>query len=159
MIVSDYIYISINKGGRYCFILYTVIVYAYPLLGRLPLSSYPSNPWFLLKNTVLPWFLYAVLRVLRGRRGGGGTWVDWRRPQPHKCFYPGVQFNLPTRLPISDPNPDPVTAGDWEAELRGSSMNRTSQRWLRCDRLPTPVLVKGVLPFFCHESTKWRDND
>ena len=58
-----------------------------------------------------------------------------------------MQFNLPNRFPIPDPSLAPIPAGDWGAELRRSSVSRTSQRLLRCVQLPTPILAKGVLPF------------
>ena len=67
--------------------------------------------------------------------------------QPRIWFYPGVQFNLPARFLIPVPSPALVLAGDWEVELRRSSVSTTSWQRLRCVRLPTPVLVKGVLPF------------
>ena len=79
--------------------------------------------------------------------GGGVPWVAWRRLQPRTWFYPGVRFNLPIRFLIPDTNPDPVPAGDWGAELRGSFVNSTSQRQLQFVRLHNPVLAKGVLPF------------
>ena len=77
----------------------------------------------------------------------GGPCVARRRLQPRTWCYPGVQFNLLSRSPILGPSVAPVPAGDWGAELCGSSMSRTSQRRSRCVRLTTPVLAKGVLPF------------
>ena len=79
--------------------------------------------------------------------GGGVPWMAWRRPWSHARFKSGVHFNLPTQLPIPDPSPDPVPAGEWGADLCGSLLNRTSQRRLQFDRLPTPVLAKGILSF------------
>ena len=77
----------------------------------------------------------------------GVPWVDWRLPRPRTCFYPGVKFKLPTQFPIPDPSPAPVTSEDWGAELRGSSVSRTSQRRLRFVHFPNPVLAKWVIPF------------
>ena len=78
---------------------------------------------------------------------GGGPCVARRCLQTRPWCYSGVQFNLLARSPIPDPSPFPVPTGDWGSELRGSSVSRTLQRRLRCVRLRTPVLAKGVLPF------------
>ena len=121
-------------------------------LSLRPLSWYvscfpgfPSNPCFLRQNPVLPGILRVILRVLRG---GGGPCMASRRLQPLTWCYPGVRFNLLARSPIPVPIPVPVLAGDWWAELNGSSVSRTSKRWFRCVRLPTPVLAKGFLNFY-----------
>ena len=55
---------------------------------------------------------------------------------------------------IPDPSLAPVPAGNWGSKLCVSFVNRTSQQWLRFNRLPTPVLEKGVLPF----SLPWIDS-
>ena len=92
-----------------------------------------------------------------GRGGavrGGFPCVARRRLWPCPWCYPGVQFNLLSRSPIPDTSPVPVPAGDWGADLHGSSVNRTSQRQYRCVRLPSPVLVKGVIAF----SLPWIDS-
>ena len=129
--------------------------------GFFRFTSFPSNPWFLRqnsfflrKNPVLLWFSRAFPRAVKGRRWVGVPWVYWRRPWFHTFFYPGVQFKMSTRLPISDPSPAPVPAGDWGAYLRGLFVNRTSHWWLRFVSLPTPLLTKGVLPF----SLEWLDS-
>ena len=70
-----------------------------------------------------------------------------RRLQPRMWCYPGILFNLPYRSLVTGPIPDPLPAGYWGAELRGSSVSRTSQRRLQCVCLTIPVLAKGVLPF------------
>ena len=117
-------------------------------ISRFP--GFPSNICCLRQNPMLPWFLRAVTHVVHGGVGAGGAGVHWvacRHPCPRTCFQPGVQFNLPTRFPIPDPSPSPVPAGDWEADLRGSSINRNSQQQLKFNRLSTPVLEKGVIPF------------
>ena len=62
--------------------------------------------------------------------GGGRPCVARRHLKPHMWCYPGVQFNLPDRSPIPGPSLDPVTAGDWGADLRGSYVSRTLQRQL-----------------------------
>ena len=79
--------------------------------------------------------------------GGGGQCVAMWSLQPRLWCYPGVQFNLKSQSPIMGLIPAPVPVGDWGAELRGSSVSRTSQRRLRCVLLPAPVLAEGVLPF------------
>ena len=78
---------------------------------------------------------------------GVGPYVARRCPKTRTWFYPGVQFNLSARFPILDPSPAPVPAGNWGAELRGSSASRTLQRRSKCVCLPTPVIEKGILPF------------
>ena len=80
--------------------------------------------------------------------GGGVTCVTRKCLQPRTWCYPGKQFNLLDRSPIPGTNPDPVPAGDWGADLRGSSVSGTLKRQLRCICLTTPVLAKGVLPFY-----------
>ena len=102
-----------------------------------------SNPWYLRQNTVLPGILRTVPRVVRG----GGPCMARRRIRPRTWCYLGVQINLLSQFPILGPIPAPVPAGDWRAGFHRSSVIRTSQRWLQCVRLPTPVLSKGVLPF------------
>ena len=79
--------------------------------------------------------------------GGGGTCVASSSLQPRTWCYLGVQFNLLAQSPIPGACPAPIPTGDWGSKLRGSSVIRTLQRRLRCVRLPTPVLVKGVIPF------------
>ena len=86
---------------------------------------------------------------MRGGGGeGGGPCVDRSHLQPHTCCYPGVQFNLLARFLIPGPSTAPVPAGNWGAELRGSSVSRTSQRRLRCVHLLTPILSKCDIPFY-----------
>ena len=125
------------------------------LLGLL------SNTCFLRRNIcfvrwypVLPGILHEVPRVVRG----GGPCVAMMRIQPCTWCYQGVQFNLLSWSLIPGPRPAPVPAGDWGADLCGSSVSRTSQHWLRCARLPTPYLQKGYFSFPCHGSTKLRDH-
>ena len=119
-------------------------------------SGFLSNFWFLCRYPcflhryhVLPRVLRAVLRVVHGGGavGGGGSWVVRRLLNPRTWCYPGMQFNLPAWFPILGPSLAPVPAGDWGAEIHGSSVGRTLQRRLWSIRLPIPVLVKGVLPF------------
>ena len=54
--------------------------------------------------------------------------VARRRLQLCLWCYPGLQFNLLAWSLILDTSPVPVPAGGWVAELRGSSVSRTSQR-------------------------------
>ena len=101
---------------------------------------------------MLPRFLRVITSVVRGggvEGGGGGVpvWLGGVRSLM-RFFYLGLQFNLPSQFQIPDPIPDPVPKGYWVSDLRGSSVSRTSQRRLRCNRLPTPILAKGVLPFY-----------
>ena len=116
-------------------------------VSRFPV--FPSNPCFLRRYPVLPRVLHVVPRMVRGGRAGGGVGpcVARRRLQPRTGCYPGVQFILPARSPIPGPSPATILVGDWGAELRRSSVSRTSQQRLHCVRLPTPVIAKGVLPF------------
>ena len=114
----------------------------FPILPSNP-CFLRQNPWFLRRSTVLPGILRALRRVVHGR----GPCVARRRLQPRKGCYPGVQFNLLARSPIPGPRPASVLAGDWGADLRGSSVSRTLQRRFLCIRLSTPILAKGVLPF------------
>ena len=131
--------------------------------------GFPSDPWFLRQNScflrrypVLPRFLHAVPRMVRGGGGGGrglGTCVASRRLHPCTYFYLGVKSNLLSQLPILDPIPDNVPAGDWGAKLHGLSVSRTSQRRLQCVRLLTPILAKGFLPFYLpclYSIEKWQ---
>ena len=99
---------------------------------------------------MLPGVLRAVTRMVRGGGVGGGgvPCVDRRHLRPRTWCYLGVQFNLISQSAILGPIPAPVPAGDWGAELRGSSISRTLQWKLRCIRLPTPVIEKGVIPFY-----------
>ena len=135
---------------RYFFICYVVFVYVSPLSGSFPVSC--PIPDFYAK---IPAFYADILCYLRFYTRyhtwcvmvGGGPCVERRRLQTCTWCYPSVQFNLSDQSPIPGPSPAPVPAGYWGAELRGSSMIRTPQRRLRCIRLPTPVLEKGVLPF------------
>ena len=84
--------------------------------------------------------------MVRSGGDGGVPCVARRRPQTRTYTYPGVQFNLTDQLLIPDPSPAPVPAGDWRAQLRGSSVSRTLQWRLLFVRLLTPVLEKAVLP-------------
>ena len=85
----------------------------------------------------------------------GGPCMDRSRMRTRTWCYPGVQFNLIAWYLILGPRPAPVTARNWRAELRGSSVSRTSKQLLQCVYLPTPVREKWVLPFFfCHDLTQ-----
>ena len=95
----------------------------------------------------IPYYLGFYVRYCTWCARGGGC-VDRRRLQPCTWCYPGVQFNLISLSLIPGTSPAPVTTGEWGAELRGSSVSRNLQRQLRCVRLPTPVLAKGVLSFY-----------
>ena len=121
-----------------------------------------SNPWFLSRY---PWVLcqnpllliFHMLRTGSDQNGGWGgcggfLWVAWMRLWPRTIFYAGVQFNLPTRFPVLDPSPAPFPTGDWRVKLHGAYASITLRPRLRFDRLPTPVLAKGVL-----RSTKLRE--
>ena len=166
-----YIFININCCAYVNFFIFKLLLLfigdATVLLSMLPSSlhillqgvyrfpGFPSNTWFLLwntcflhQNTVLHWFLCVVLCMVSGGKGGGS--LGWLGGILGKC----MQFNLPTWFLILDPRPDPVPAGYWGADLRGLSVNRTSQRRLQFVRLPTPVLTKGILPF----SLTWLDS-
>ena len=114
-------------------------------------------------NANIPCYLGFYARYYAWCAMGGGKGrvpcVAMMRLQLLTWCYPGVQFNLPARFLILGPSPAPVPAGDWEAEIRRSSLSRTSQRQLRCVCLPTLVLAKGVIPFFCHDSTQSREHD
>ena len=140
---------------RYCFIRYIFFVYASPLLGRFPFYRFPiqyllftPNPCFYANIPCYLGFYSRYRAWCNGGRERGVPCVDRRRLQPLQWCYPVVQFNLPSRSPILDPSPAPVPVGDWEAELRGSSVSRTSQQRLQCAHFPIPVLAKGFLPFF-----------
>ena len=80
--------------------------------------------------------------------GGGGLYVASRLLHPHMWCYPGVKFKLLARSLITGPSPVPVLVVDWGAELCGSSVSRNLQWRLLCVRLPTPILDKGVIPFY-----------
>ena len=108
-------------------------------------TEYLSNPYFVRQNTVLPWILRALPHAVRG--SGEGDWVAWRRPWPHMCFKPSVQFNLPTWFLIPDPSLAPIPAGDWGAEIFGSFVNMILYRWLQLFCVHPPVIAKGVLTF------------
>ena len=69
---------------------------------------------------------------------GGGPCVARRLLQPHTWCYQGMQFNLLAQYLIMGLGPAPIPVGHWAAELCESSMIRTSQRRLRCVRLPPP---------------------
>ena len=148
----------LNK--RYCFICYDVFVSESSLSGNLLFPLFPVQPLiFTPKSLLFTPISRATLGSTRGtargvQGGGGGPCVARRHMQPRTWCYPGLQFNLIVQSLIPDPSMDPVPAGDWGAELRRSSVSRTSQRRLRCFRLPTPVLSKGVLPF----SLPWLDS-
>ena len=118
-------------------------------VARFP--GFLSDPFFLRQNTcflrqypVLPRFLHTLPRMVHS---GGGVPVWLGGVCSLVCgFTRACGLTFQPRFPIPDPSPAPVPAGDWVAELRGSSASRTSQRRLLCVFLPTPVLAKGVLP-------------
>ena len=143
----------------------------YYLRCRLCVSSFwsvsyfflfPSNPWFLhqypwlLLQTPLLILFYVFYRTQSVQLGGWGgfPWVAWRSSWPCTRFYLGVRFNPPKRFPITDPSPACFPTGDWGVELRGSSVSSISWPQFRFDRLPTPVLEKGVPPL----SLTWIDS-
>ena len=75
------------------------------------------NPCFLSQNPVLPWFLRAVLRRVRGNGGGGGGSLGGLEASLALYVFLSGCAVYPAN-PIPDPSPDPITAGDWGAELR-----------------------------------------
>ena len=96
-------------------------------------------------------FPHVVPRTVRGWRGGGGggvPWVEWRHSWPRTHFYAGVRFNPQDQFLIPDPSPAPFVTGDWGVKLREKFVSRTSRLQLWFDCLLTPVLAKGVCPFF-----------
>ena len=103
-------------------------------------------PWFLRQNLLLRVF-HVLYRAPCTSGGGGVPWVMWRNSWPRTRFYAGVWFNPPTQFPILDPSLAPFPTGDWGFELRGSYVSSTLQPRFWFNRLPTPVLAKGVLPF------------
>ena len=126
-------------------------VFSHLLVSRSFLIFTSKYQLYTLKSCATFFYKYSTVRGERlggGGGGGGVPWVAWRRPHPHMCFQSGIKFNLSTRFPILDPSPATVPVGDWRDELHRSFGNRTSQRKLRCVHLPTPVIAKGVLPFY-----------
>ena len=101
--------------------------------------------------------LYTMYPIWCAR--GAFLCVARRRLQLCLCCYPNVQFNLVPGSLIPDPSLVTVPAEVWGSKLCGSSISRTWQQRYQCVRLNTPVLKKGVLTFFCHDSTELRDHD
>ena len=116
------------------------------LVSRLIPNFYGKIPIF---KAIIPCYIGFYVRYCVWCATGGGGYLGWRGGilVLIHVFKSGVQFNLPTRLPIPDPSPAPVTTGDWGAKIRGSFVNRTSQQRLRLYCLPTTVIAKGDLPF------------
>ena len=122
---------------HHCFIRYVFFVSASPLSGSFvfflvscPIPTfYAEIPAFYAN---IPCYLgfYAWYHVWCAVGGGEGPCVDRRRLQPCMWCYLCVYFNLLVRSPIPGPSPAPVPTGDWGAEIRGSSVCRTSQRRL-----------------------------
>ena len=48
---------------------------------------------------------------------GGVTQVTRNYSQIHAKNYSGAQFNVPNRVPMPGPSPDPGTARDWGVDL------------------------------------------
>ena len=95
--------------------------------------GFPSNNRFLCQipasYTNIPCYLWFYAQYCAWCMVGAGGFLCVDKIRLHPCMwcYLGVQFNLPAGSPIPGTSPAPNPAGDWLAELRGSSVSRTSQ--------------------------------
>ena len=130
-----------------------MVLYLSILFGSFPLSRFPIRylHFTLIYLIFTPASLTTILSrvVLRAVvRIGGGSLVGVEAFLASYLFYAGASFNPPTQFLIPDPSLAPFTTGDWGVKLRGSSVSRILQPRFRFDRLPIPILSKGVCPFF-----------
>ena len=60
-------------------VLFSILLSSLCILfwGVSRFTGFPSNPCFLRQNPMLPWFLRALHRVVRGLGGGGGGSLWW----------------------------------------------------------------------------------
>ena len=126
-----YVYIF---SKRYCFIRFFVFVSQSPLSGRCLFFCFLSNPVFYVEIPAFSANIPCYPRFYARYHAWctGVTCVARSRLQTCTWCYLLVQFNLLARSPIPGPSPDLVPAGDWRAELRISSVSRTSKRRLQC---------------------------
>ena len=138
---SPYLYFTITPFQHPPFHHFTILPFT-----QFPVQSllFTPKPCFLHQYLVLPRVLLAVPRVVF--REGVPVWLGCVCSLV-RDFTLGVQFNLLSRSLITDPSTVTIYTGDWGVELCGSSMSRTLQQRLKCVRLSTPVLAKGVIPF------------
>ena len=97
-----------------------VVVSASLFSGRLTFSLFPLQyPIFTPMSCATLVSPHGTACGVRWGGRGGVKCVARIHQQPHMCFYTGLQFSLPNRLPIPDPIPAPVPAGDWGSDLCG----------------------------------------
>ena len=118
-------------------------------------SGFPSDPCFLrqntcftCQNTVLPWFLFAVLRAVHDC--GRGGYLGWRggvlglvrifKWAYSLTYQPDSQLQIPVRFPFPQETKDPSSTDHLLIEPHNSDCDSTIY--------PPPYLWKGFFHFY-----------